>query len=193
MPLIVAAERARRRHIRRIVHRRARIHPLGDGGDLLGRQRGIVLELRDADVLVDVPRRHLTIGDLLPNRSRPGPHVLVGQQRHRRNRTGTMAGLTRALQDGRYVLRKRGLGLSLARFLTERRQSDHADRQASEQRREGRARKSGAEELPHDHLTSPRPRSLVKIWPSSTEFSTETYHLSNSERADSVSRASGGD
>ena len=172
VPLIVAAELARRRHIRRITHRRARIHPLGNGGDLLVGQRGIVLELRDADVLVDVPRRHLTIGHPLPNRSRPGPHVLVRQQRHRRDRTGTMAGLTRALQDGRHILREGRLGLNLPRILAERRELDHADCQASEQRRNGRARKPGAEELPHDHLTSPRLRYPLQIWASSREFST---------------------
>src|ERR1700674_271638 len=66
-----------------------------------------------------------------------------------------MAGLTRALQDGRHVLRERGLGPSLARILAERRELDRANRQASEQRRDGRARKPGAEELPHDHLTLP--------------------------------------
>ena len=44
------------------------------------------------------------VDDLLLDRARPRPRVLVGQQRHRRDRARAMAVLTGALQDRRDVL-----------------------------------------------------------------------------------------
>ena len=80
-----------------------------DGGDLLIRQRRILLEGADTDVALDEPRRHLALGGPVANGARPGPDLGVGQQRHRRYRSGSVALLAGALQDGQHVLRERRL------------------------------------------------------------------------------------
>ena len=82
--------------------------------DLVGAQRRIVLEVLDADVLLDIPRRHhagarADAGALL-DRARPRPHFFVGAQRHRRHAVGPMAVLAAALQDRRDVLGERDFG-----------------------------------------------------------------------------------
>ncbi len=130
VPLVHIAEDTRGRHVCRIAGRRALIDPAGDDPDLGVGQRWIVLELVDADVPVDVPRRHLARGHLLFDRPRPGPGVLVGHQRHRRDRAGAMTVLTGFLQDGRDVLaerHRRGL-------LRKRRGSEGADDDERESR-----------------------------------------------------------
>src|SRR5207248_11762284 len=53
---------------------------------------------------IDVPRRHQTTRDSFLNRASPGPRLLISQQRHRSNRSWTMAGLTGTLQDGSDIL-----------------------------------------------------------------------------------------
>ena len=100
----------RRRHVGRVAARRAAVGPLGDRGDLVVAQRRIVVELLDADVLLDVPRRHhaglrADAGALL-DRARPRPHVLVGDSDIGATPSGAMAVLAAALQDGRDVLRE---------------------------------------------------------------------------------------
>src|SRR6185295_17377038 len=80
----------RRRHVGRVAARRAAVGPLRDGGDLVVAERGIVVEFLDADVLLDVPRRH-------------HPHAVRA-----------VAVLAAALQDWRDVLRKVGIGRDAA-------------------------------------------------------------------------------
>src|SRR5262249_15194101 len=65
-----------------------------------------------ADVAVDEPGRHLAGADTCFDRSRPWPYVLVGHERHWRNRSWTMTLLAGALENGRQVFRKRRRGLS---------------------------------------------------------------------------------
>ena len=85
-----------------------------DGGDFVVGERSIVAEVLDADVLVDEPRRHLARDDLLLDRPGPGPRLLVGQQRHRRDAARPMARLAVLLEDGRDVFREGDLAAGLA-------------------------------------------------------------------------------
>jgi hypothetical protein len=94
----------RRRHVLRIAHRRATVHPLGDRLDLAIGQRSIVLELLNADVLVDVPRRHLARHHACLDRLRPRPRLLIGGERHGRHRVGPVARLALGLENRRDVL-----------------------------------------------------------------------------------------
>src|ERR1700730_14687902 len=109
MPLIWVAELPRRRHVRWVALESALIHPIRNRRDLGVGQGWIVLKFCVADVPIDVPRRHQATHDSFLNRAGPGPRVLISQQRHRSNRSGTMARLTGALQDGNHVLAKRDL------------------------------------------------------------------------------------
>ena len=108
-PRVVVLELHGRRHVGRVALRCAGIDPFHDRCDLFVGERRIVLELRDADAARDVPRRHVARFDLALDRPRPRPGVLVGQERHRRNRARPVAPLTGALQDGRDVFGERGL------------------------------------------------------------------------------------
>ena len=69
--------------------------------------------------LVDVPGRHLVIGDARADRARPRPRLCVGDERHRRDRIGPVARLALVLEDRRDVLRegrrRRRRGLRAAR------------------------------------------------------------------------------
>ncbi len=58
VPCLVVWERRRRRQVGRVAARRAGVGPRGDRRDLFVGQRRVVLELLDADVPLDVPRRH---------------------------------------------------------------------------------------------------------------------------------------
>ena len=57
--------------------------------------------------LVDVPRRHLPVGDAGLDRARPRPRLLVGHERHRRDRIGPVARFALLLEDRRDVLGER--------------------------------------------------------------------------------------
>jgi hypothetical protein len=99
-----------RRHIGGVAARRAAVGPFRDRRNLVVAERRVVVKLLDADVLLDVPRRHdagprADAGALLDG-ARPGPDVLVGHERHRRNPIGPVAILAAALQDRRDVLRE---------------------------------------------------------------------------------------
>ena len=70
----------------------------------------------DPDVLLDEPGRHgaapVPQGGPRLDGPRPGPRLLVRQERHRRDRVGPMALLAAPLEDGCDVLRERHLGLA---------------------------------------------------------------------------------
>src|SRR5262249_18222623 len=69
----------------------AGIDPTQDRVNLRVAERTVVLEMLNADRLVDVPRRHLPRCDATPDRLRPRANFLVGEERHRRDRIGPMA------------------------------------------------------------------------------------------------------
>ena len=106
----------RRRHVRRIPARGAVVDPGGDHGDLRVAQRGIVLERLNSDVPIDVPGRHLARDDAIPYRTRPRPHLFIGNQRHRRHLSRPVASLARALQDRRDILREGDRRLAVRRL-----------------------------------------------------------------------------
>jgi len=56
---------------------------LKDRLDLIVVQRPVVLELLNADRLVDVPQRHLPRVDARDDRFRPGTRLFIGHERHR--------------------------------------------------------------------------------------------------------------
>ena len=99
------------RQVRGIAFRRALIHPSRNGRDLRVVERWIVLEFIDADVPVDVPRWHLPLDHLFLDRPRPGPGVLIGQQRHGSDRARAMAVLAFPLEDRRDVFVKGDSGI----------------------------------------------------------------------------------
>ena len=103
----------RRRHVGHGAARRPGVGPSSERGNLLVGQRDVFLEVLDADVLFDEPGRHLAQCRLVLHRARPGPRVLVRQQRHRRERSRPVAVLAGALQDWGYVLRERDACLRL--------------------------------------------------------------------------------
>src|SRR5206468_931621 len=61
------------------------------------------------DIALDEPWRHLALRHLVFHRARPRPRVLVRQERHRRDRIGTMALRAGTLQDRRDILGERHL------------------------------------------------------------------------------------
>ncbi len=104
VPLVEVVELARGRHVGRVASRRSVVGPRHDGRNFLIAQGRIVLELADADRPVNVPRRHFVLGDARLYRPRPRARLFVSQERHRCDRTRTMAVLTGALKDRSDVL-----------------------------------------------------------------------------------------
>ena len=107
VPDIVVFELPWRRHVGHVALLRALVDPRRDRRDLLLGQRGVVLEFLNADVALDVPRRHQARDRLCLDRSRVRPRVFIRNQRHRRVRFGPVAVLARALKNRRDVLRER--------------------------------------------------------------------------------------
>ena len=109
-PFVAAVELERLRHVGWVTARRAAVHPCCDHRDLGVAERRIVLELLDADILLDEERWHgaalAAQGGAHLDRLGPRPHVFVGDERHRCDALGVMALLTAALQDGRDVFRE---------------------------------------------------------------------------------------
>ena len=58
-------------------------------------------------VAIDLPRRHLLVGDARLDRPRPRPRLGVGHERHRRDRVGPVTRLALLLEDRRDVLGER--------------------------------------------------------------------------------------
>ena len=96
----------RRRQVGGVAARRARIHPAGDGFDLLLGKAAIVPH-RQAVLGIGAPRRHLTRHDLRFDRLRPRPCIVVRHQRHRGDFAGAMAAGALLGNDRRHVLRER--------------------------------------------------------------------------------------
>src|SRR5215510_13081910 len=82
----------------------------------------------DAHILFDVPGGHFTSDNLPLDRLCPGAYLLVGQQRHRCNRSLAMTDLTMVLQDRRDVFGERHL------FLRHRYRGHSEDRDYSHQK-----------------------------------------------------------
>ena len=92
----------------RIAARGSGLDPLGQRALLLGTEHVGVREVPVARI--GEPRRHAVERDSLPDRPRPRPDLLVGQQRHRGRLARAMAVLTVLLQDGLDVRRGRSAG-----------------------------------------------------------------------------------
>ena len=108
VPALLGRPLHRRRHVLHVALRRTGVNPLDDGLDLLVAEATVVLEVLDADRLVDVPWRHLASLDPAPDGARPRPSFLVGHEGHRRNRIGPMTGLALLLENRRDILREGG-------------------------------------------------------------------------------------
>ena len=121
---------ARRRHVARISARGAGVHPCRDRRNLGVVQGRIVLELLDADVLLDEPRRHLVLRRARLDAPRPRAHLLVCRQRHGAHAALAVTVLARSLENGRDVLRERHRPLS--RRVRDRPGAWHHDHQRHE-------------------------------------------------------------
>ena len=93
-------------HIFRIASRRTAVDPAGNRVNLLVRQRAVVLEVLDTDGTIEMPRGHLPRRHTILDGPRPGPRILIGHQRHWRDRVRSMTGLALGLKDRRNILRK---------------------------------------------------------------------------------------
>ena len=130
-PDVAARPGGRRRQVGRVAARGAGVDPGDDGGDLRVGQRDVVRERLDADRPVDVPGGHLARRHLPPDGPRPGPHLFVRHERHRRHLPFAVARLAPLLENRRHVLRERHLvrrrGGGGRRPPDRRRQPDHSD------------------------------------------------------------------
>ena len=90
-------EGRRLRHVLRLPHRRAGIHPSRDGRNLAVAQARIVGERSHGGI--GKPGRHLSGRDSLFDCPRPRPRVFKGEQRHRRDFAGAMAADAPGVQD----------------------------------------------------------------------------------------------
>ena len=123
LPAVRIRELHRRWLVRRVAVHSALIHPGDDRLDLLVGKATVVLEALNAHRTVDVVRRHYTVRDLHLDQRRVSPHLLVGQQRHRRHRVGLMTDLALLLEDRRHVP---SVGdFRVLRHEIRRRQGDH--------------------------------------------------------------------
>ena len=102
-PVGLRTECERRRHVLRVALRRPAVHPANDRVDVRVAQRNVVFELANTHGLVEVPRRHLARHHARLDGPRPRPHILEGEERHRRCRSRVMARLARFLEDRRHV------------------------------------------------------------------------------------------
>src|SRR5271165_968589 len=112
MPPAIVIEFDRSGHVSRIAHRGPRIGPLCKSRNLSVTQRDVVLKLLNADSLVDVPRRHVPLSDLLLDGSGPRACILIREERHRPDTVRTVTVLASLLQNRGHVLRKRHLILT---------------------------------------------------------------------------------
>ena len=85
------------------------------------------LKALDADVLVDVPGRHLPRDHAVPDGPGPRPHLGVGRQGHGRHLAGPVADHARFVEDGRDVPGERDVAGRAALRRRRRRQGQHGD------------------------------------------------------------------
>ena len=95
-----------------------------------------------------MPRRHGACFDLVLDRPRPRPHLLIADQRHRRDLAGAMAFDTRPIQDRRHVTHE-------GRLL----RAGWLGGRASREHQHGRAQQHGDEGLSDSHSDPPGSRS----------------------------------
>ena len=108
-PHVVGGPVDRRRKIGGVAPRRARIDPADDDVDFRITQGNVVLEVLDADGLVQVPGRHHPVDHLFPDPARPTSDLIVGHQRHRPHLTGAVTSLTALLENRSDVPTERDL------------------------------------------------------------------------------------
>ncbi len=107
-PRAVVPEVDRRRQVGGVALRRSVVGPRLDHRQLFVAQRRVVLEVLDADVLLDVERRHgaHAVADrrAVSNAPDAPPHLVVRGEREGSAAPGAVAALAAALKDGRDVL-----------------------------------------------------------------------------------------
>ena len=101
LPGVTVGPLDRRRQVGGVAAWGAAVDPSRDHGDLLVAQARV--RFVDTDRPVDVPGRHLPGLDAALDGPRPGPDLLVGEERHRRGGLGPVAALAGALEDRRDV------------------------------------------------------------------------------------------
>ena len=119
-------ELGQRRQLRRAAFARAARHPGRDRVDLRLRQAQVVAEFPVTPV--GVPRRHLARRHLLVNRTRPGPGLAEGDERHRRHLALPVAGDALLVEDRRDVLAERRPALLRERLAAQRHAQRKSDR-----------------------------------------------------------------
>ncbi len=144
------------RHVRRITLRGAGAVPRVDRCDFPVVERHVVLEVLDADVLLDVPRRHgaRSIADLgaFGDSARVAAGIAVGDERHRSHAVVPVTADAGALEDGRdvtaegHVLQHRSARRRCRALCRERRRRDErhddAGRRTGQRRTDCRDRPS---------------------------------------------------
>ena len=117
VPLVGGCKDQQRRRVCRVPLRRTAVHPHGDRVDLFLAQRDVIPKALDTDILLDEPGRHDPHAIAKPgplfDTAGPRSYLFVGDQRHRRDRAGSMAALATALKNRRDVLRERRLASRL--------------------------------------------------------------------------------
>ena len=98
-----------RREIGLAALRRAAVHPRDDRVDLLSAEAAVVPHLQ-AVLGIGAPRRHFPRAHFLANHLGPGPHVLVREERHRRDFAGPVTHRALVEDDGCDVFGKGGDG-----------------------------------------------------------------------------------
>ena len=110
LPGGVVREHSRRRQVGWIAARRSGVRPSRDLGNLRIGQRDVVLESLNADLFLDEPRRHRppAVAQRRALLDRPGEwtHLLVREQRHRRNGVRPVTTLTASLKDRSDIFRE---------------------------------------------------------------------------------------
>ena len=97
-----AVERERSRRVGLVAGRRSRIGPRVERRDLTIDEAALVGKV--ADRRIGKPWRHLPAGHCGLDGARPGPRLLVGEERHRRHFAGPMTALTIGLENREHVL-----------------------------------------------------------------------------------------
>ena len=141
-------EGRRLRHVLRLPHRRAGIHPSCDGRNLAVAQARIVGERSHGGI--GKPGRHLSSHYSLFDCPRPRPRVFKGEQRHRRHFAGAVAADAPGVQDWSNVAGEGDVSGGAKPRLTHRRRRDRAqndDTQTSHRKPPSQHRNEGFETI----------------------------------------------